>query len=473
MRTLPLSLGPLVSLLAFLFSLVAGCADAREPGSGVFVGPAPRLPASTAMPASDAAADASSGVMISGRVETDEGIAIIGRPIAVVDARGERTQVLSDEGGTFHVPNVARPYDLVVAGSPSGVVQTPTIFLGLTREDPFIELFERDGPTTRPAAQKLRLGVRPPACTAPSCAITVVSGSPAGGGASAMSYRDEALVLFEIDHEWTGTTIGAKESIEVHVLAFDEGRTTFSYAHRDGIRAQGGDLTELGIFEPASVPASGDLVVSAVARGPSAAWSPAIATWLDLPGGASLSFTYGAKREDTIRVPLVHGATLRANAWMQHPAVPDRPQFHSAAQAWSGTQAVAADGGALTLEIPIAPTPMRPEMDGTLSANGLGLAWTNPKSAPSALTEITIARVDTGALRSRVWTIGDEVPFAKLARLGLAPLAPGDHVIGLTSSSGDALEDLVHPDASMRRARNDPRRGGATTYQRFRFTVTP
>jgi hypothetical protein len=411
--------------------------------------------------------------MISGRVEADDGLPIIGRPIAVVDARGKRSEVLSDEGGGFNVPDVSRPYDLVVAGAPSGAVRTPTIFLGLTREDPFIELFERDGPTPRPAAQKLRFAVKPPPCNAGACAIAVASGSASGAGASSVAYRDEPLISFEIEHQWLGPIVGAKESIALHVLVFDEARTTFAHACRDGIRAEAGDLTELGILEPASVPASGPVVVSAIARGPAAAWSPSIATWLDLPGETALSFTYGSKREEALRIPLVRGASLRANAWMQHPAVPDRPQLHSALQAWSGTQRVASEGGAVSLELPFAPTPIRPEMDGQLSAGGLGIAWMNPKSAPTPLTEITIGRVEIGTLRYRVFTNGEEVPFARLALLGLQALAPGDHVIGLTSSPANTLDDLVHPDASIRHARHDPRRAGAASYQRFRFQVTP
>lgn len=462
-------------MLLIIIVAVAGCEKEVEPGYGVFVGPAPRLPASSEGAAGDAGADGPQGTMISGRLETDDGIPIIGRPLTLVDARGQRREVLSDEGGGFNVPDVVRPYSLAIAGSPSTDAPVPTVFLGITREDPFVELFERDGPKTAPAAEILRFAVKPPPCasTTSACVISVVSGSPSGSGASSVSYRDGANVLFEIEHQWSADYVGAKESIALHVLTFDEARTTFAHASREGIRGAAGDLVELGVIEPAPVPATAPVVVSALARGPAAAWSPSIATWLDLPGGASLAFTYGGKRDETLRLPLVHGATFRANVWMQHPAVADRPQFHSAVQAWSGTQPIVADGGTLSLVLPFAPSAVRPEMDGHLSAGGLGIAWTNPTSAPVPLTEISVARVDTGALRYRVWTIGDDVPFAKLHALGIRPLTPGDHVIGITSSPIDALDDVVHPDVKMRRARYDVRRRGATTYQRFRFQVTP
>lgn len=466
--------------MVFLLACIApvtflGCDDEPDPGSGVFVGPAPTLPSGAGGKSDDAGADGNIGAMITGRLETDDGQPIIGRPLAIVDARGERREVLSDEGGGFNVPNVVRPYDLAVAGSPSTSQPTPTVFLGITREDPFIELFERDGPKTRPAAEILRFAVKPPPCLSPasSCTIAVVSGSETGAGGSAVPYGEAANVLFEIEHEWSGDFVGATDRIALHVVTFDEARTSFAHASIEGIRAAAGDLVELGILEPVPVPASEPLLVSALVRGPAAAWSPSIATSIDLPGNAALAFAYGSNREESLRFPIIHGATFRTNAWMQHPAVVDRPQFHSAVQAWSGSQPIARDGGTLSLVMPSAPMPIRPEMDGILSAGGLGLAWTNPPGAPLPLNEITVARVDTGALRLRVWTSSDEVPFAKLQSLGIQSLKPGDHVLGMTSSPVDALDDAVHPDATVRHARYDTRRRGATTYQRFRFKVTP
>ena len=42
-----------------------------------------------------------------------------------------------------------------------------------------------------------------------------------------------------------------------------------------------------------------------------------------------------------------------------------------------------------------------------------------------------------------------------------------------TARSADDFMERVHPDEAVRHASRDPRRGGATTYQRFRFTVSP
>jgi hypothetical protein len=241
---------PLTPLLALLLLLsihsVLGCHDEPEPESGVFVGPAPRLPPGSDRASADAGADGPFGAMITGRLETDDGLAIIGRPLAVVDARGERREVLSDEGGGFNVPDVVRPYSLAVAGSPSTHPATPTVFLGITRVDPFVELFERDGPRTRPAAQTLRFAVKPPPCTSTtsSCVISVVSGSRGGSGASSVSYREAGNVLFEIEHDWSCDFVSATETIALHVLTFDEARTTFAYANRVGVHAAAGDLTD-------------------------------------------------------------------------------------------------------------------------------------------------------------------------------------------------------------------------------------
>jgi hypothetical protein len=91
---------------------------------------------------------------LQGTVMTDLGEPIVGRPIVVVDARGRRTDTESLEGGEFRVPDVATPYDLAIAPAPVGDVVVPTVLFGVSRIDPTIELFERNGPVGRPPSQR-------------------------------------------------------------------------------------------------------------------------------------------------------------------------------------------------------------------------------------------------------------------------------------------------------------------------------
>lgn len=457
---------------AFLVTLslvaLAACEDARVDSGGVFVGPAPRVADAPAVDP-DAGAATSGGVLLRGRVETDEGTPIVGRPITVVDARGKRTEVLSDEGGAFYVADVVRPYDLAVASAPSGSPRIPTVYLGLTREDPFLELFERDGPSDRARMQLVRIGVKPPPC-ATTCTASVVSVSPTGGGASSTSYTGEGVVVFEIEHAWNAPSIAAGETIDVHVLTTDATRTKFAYARRRGIRAESGDIAELGVVEPDAVASSAPLTVTASPHGVSASWTTILATRLELPGGGAMQLTYEGKAEDTFQLPVIAGAAMRASAWMQAPPLAERPYFRHSSQAWTGVRAIA--GGAIGFAMNAGPVPSRPIVDGALSARAPGLAWVNPPDARGALSEVTVSNVARGAVLYRVWTNGEEIAFTKLERLGLPRLAPGEHELGLTSMPGHDVDAVVDPDPRGRHARLDQRTPGSATSQGFHFQAT-
>ncbi len=455
-------------LFTILSIAIAACEDARVDGGGTFVGPAPRLPDPPPAVVTDAGTPPA-GIMLRGRIETDEGVAIIGRPISVVDARGKRSEVLSDEGGAFYFFDVVRPYDLAVAAAPSGSPRVPTVYLGLTREDPFLELFERDGPSERAATQTVRVAVKPPPCAA-KCTVSVATVSQTGGGASSASYTGNEVVLFQIEHAWNAASLAKGESIDLHVLAADGAHVSFAYAQRRGIRAESGDITDLGTIEPEPVASSAPLTMKAIPRGVSASWQTILDTRLLLPGGGAMQLAYEAKSEDTSRLPLVPGAGLAATAWMQHPPLPEHPYLRHSAQVWTGKRPIA--GGTIELDVLAGPVPARPTAEGSLSARGPGIAWVNPPNARPMLSEVTVADVAHGGLAYRVWTSGEEVSFPKLELLGLARLEPGDHELGLTSTPGHHVDSVVDPDAEARHARTEQRAPGSSTAQGFRFRVT-
>lgn len=458
------------AILFTLFSLaLAACDDARVDGGGAFVGPAPRLPDSPHAVDAGSGAATAGGVLLRGRVETDEGVAIIGRPIVVVDSRGKRTEVLSDEGGAFYVADVERPYDLAVASAPSGAPRVPTVYLGVTREDPFLELFERDGPSERARMQVVRVGVKPPPC-ATTCTISVVTVSQTGGGASSAPYSGEDAVVFDIEHEWNAPSLAPGESIDLHVLTMDGARAKFAYARKRGIRGESGDITDVGMIVPEAVASSAPLTVKAIPHGVSASWPTILGTYLELPGGGSMQLMYEPKAEDTLQLPLLPGAGVRATAWMQHPPVADLPYFRHSTQVWTGVRRIV--GGKVALDMLAGPVPARPTAEGSLSARGPGIAWVNPPNAPAPLSEVTVSNVARGAVLYRVWTSGEEVSFAKLEQLGLARLEAGDHELGLTSTPAHDVDVVVDPDARARHARSEQRAPGSSTAQGFRFRVT-
>jgi hypothetical protein len=185
-----------ILVLGASFAIVLGavgpaCADdsAREGGGAAerpprLVGPA--VPETSA----DVEVPLPPSIDVSGRVVNDLEEAVVGRSVVVVDRRGKRQEIMTDEDGGFYAIAVVPPYDLVVSEAPSGAVITPIAFLGLSRPDPRLEVFESQGPVPRPAAQPMRIGVKLPPCraTAGACWVSVVSASASGSGTTAGSF---------------------------------------------------------------------------------------------------------------------------------------------------------------------------------------------------------------------------------------------------------------------------------------------
>lgn len=410
-------------------------------------------------------------VRIGGRLVTEDGVPIVGRSVVLVDARGARTEILSDDGGAFWIANVVVPYDLAIEAAPSGPRAAPTVFFGLARADPVVELSERDGPPVPPAAQTLRMTIRPPACRAGPCTLRIVSTSASGSGAATVTCSRPEPVIATVEHAWSAPAIPANETIELHALWADEAAASFAYARRAGIAASAGGAAELGAMQLAPVAATGPLVVHADAPAWDPTWSWSLETWLRLPGGGSMTLGAAGGPDQMRHLPVLAGAAVRVGAWARAPSAGEHPYFERAAQAWSGTRPIAA--GSIVLDVARGPVGVRPTIDGTLSRGGVGIAWANPAPTAPRTTEATMTDVADGKLAWRVFTMGEEIPRGKLERLGIDRLDPGDHVLALTSTPGHTVEELVDGDPSTRHARFDVARAGTAAYERYRFRVTP
>jgi hypothetical protein len=460
------------SCILFALGAAASCADEAAPlGASELPRPARTLAPTAPASGADAQAPEPPTIDVGGRVVDDLDGAIVGRPITVVDARGKRQEVLTDEDGGFWAMGIVAPYDVLVEQAPSGAVITPLVFLGLRRRDPRLEVFERQGTTARPAAQPLRIGVKLPPCRATegSCWVSVVSASPSGGGGTAGSYVDGTEhAVFDVDHAWREVTTRPAETIDVHVLVGDAEYTQYAYAHLTRVAVHPGEPSDLGVVVPIPVESTEPMSISGHTNGMPEGWQWTLASQLELPGGAAMPLRYDWSATSSMRLPNLAGATWRVGAWAQHPPTPDRPYFHRSSQAWSGTLPLSTTN--IALDVPVAPEPLRPAMEGTLSRRGVGLAWDG--GAP-ALASVVVVDLVRGRQRFRVFTAEAEVPLRRLEALGLPRLEPGEHVFDLTTTPGAIVDEVAEPDAHLRRSRADIHVPGATTYQRFRFVVTP
>jgi hypothetical protein len=465
---------PLLALLgcvAVTLGAATSCADdearigsgALEPPARTAVPSAPEAPSAARLPEPPA-------IDVAGRVADDGDTPVVGRSITLVDRRGKRQEVLTDEEGGFYVRGVATPYDVLVDAAPSGAVITPLVFLGLQRAQPRLEVFERHGTTQRPPSQPLRVGVKLPPCRAAggSCWVSVVSASASGGGATAISYTAATeTALLELEHAWREKTLRPSESLQVHVLAGDAEYTQYAYTRLMQVAARPGESTDLGMLLAAPVPSTEPVTMTGHTEGLPEGWQWTLSSQLELPGGAEMSLRYDWLPSSSMRLPVLAGATWHVGAWVQHPPTPERPYFHRSSQAWSGTLPLTTTN--IALDVPTAPEVIRPAMEGTFSRRALGLAWDG--HAP-ALASVVLSDLRRGKQRFRAFTAAPEISLARLEALGLPRLEPGEHVIDLATTPGATVDELTEPDPVQRRDRFDVHVSGGTTYQRFRFVVT-
>ncbi len=455
-------------------TLTAACADDAPPIAPALTPLPARAPAPVGEPpASSAAGAPAPAIDVLGRVVDDLEQPVVGRSIVVVDHTGQRFEVLTDEEGSFNAIGVVAPYDLLVAPAPSGAVITPLVYLGLKRHDPRIEVFERGGATTRPQSQRLRVAVKLPACPAAwgACWVSAASASASGRGGTAASYTEGATsTVLEVDHAYQESSLRHDEVIDVHVLVGDARYSRYSYGRVLHVAARPGEPMDLGMVALAPVPVGEPLTIGIAGQAETlfagSLWT--LTTQLELLGGATIPLRYEWSPSTTLSLPQIPGATWKVGAWAQSPSFEDRPYFHVSSQAWSGTLPLSATN--IAVDIPSAPAPVRPALEGSLSRHGIGLAWTAPGPCLASLVLVDLAR---GRQRLRAFTADAAIDLRRLEALGLARLQPGEHVFDLTTSPGANVDELTQPDPRFRRDRFDTRSPGAATYQRFRFTVTP
>lgn len=472
-RSFALSLSFSFSLLS-LFCVAVGAAacadDAARVGSAGAVQPPRRVGPATPEVPPDASAPSLPTVDVHGRVVDDREGGVPGRAVVLVDHRGRRREVITDEDGAFDVHAVAPPYDLLVAEAPAGAVITPLVYLGLQRADPRVEVFERQGPIDRPSSQPLRVGVKLPPCRASggACWVSVVSASASGGGGTAGSYVEgtETAVL-DLDHAWREPTTRPGETIDVHVLAGDAEYTEYAYARLARIGARPGEPTDLGVAVPLAIASTEPVTVAGHANGLPPGWHWTLASQLDLPDGASIPLRYDWAATSSMRLPQLPGASWHVGAWAQHPPAPERPYFHRSSQAWTGMLSLATSN--VSLDVPVAPETTRPLLEGQLSRGGKGVAW---DAREAALASVVVVDLAYGRQRFRAFTTETEIPLQRLEALGLERLQRGEHVLDLTTTPGASVDELTEPSAPRRRRPFDTKVPGASTFQRFRFMVT-
>jgi hypothetical protein len=453
-----------LSLVALSFSLATGaCADDTRAPSTLAAPPAraanPASPPASASASSTPHARHAAIHDVAGFVVDDAGVPVLGRSLVVVDARGRRLELMTDDGGMFHAMEVVPPYDVAIEAAPSGPVIVPSAYLGLRRSNPRFELLEHDGSAEQAPSQTVRVALPAPPCSSGPCWLSVVTTSASGAGAASRTFdASQGPLVVPVTHAFRTDEVAESETIDVDVLTGDASFTELAYAHVGGVDALPGEATDVAATASA-IATSGPVTVDAAGAAVPPAWEWSVATWLELPSGASMPLQYVSGPALVTRVPLVAGASLGAAAWAQRPEGEDGPR--RSAVAWSGPL----DLGTARVRLDLHPGVelARPTEGGRLSRRGTGIAW-----SPSSSWAITASLLDAtdGKHVFVVHTAGSGISLRRLERLGVALPALGPHILDLTEHAATSVDDFV----DERRAPSA--RPGASAYQRVRFVVT-
>lgn len=474
----------LASSFFALFALFAlfGCED---------VDPGPRLLPHADAPDRhrDASAEASPmeidarRTTVRGTVETDTEEGRRSRDVIVVDARGERHEARTNDVGAFAIGDVSLPYDIAVV-PPSRA--PATLFLGVSRRDPHLRLFEGDDPALRAEPQLVHATVRLRAtpCATDAGWITIVTASRSGSGMAMASCAPgnedpavEVLHVFREAHPFTG------ERIDTHVLVENEGGSSFAYAGMLPVPALPGATTLAGIALPEPTAVSAPIVVGvrdvAAAEGlESWQWTTAVA--IDVPGqaggpAASLPFAVTLGSSMRVALPVLPEASLRASVIAQQlrPAGEEATFFRSS-EGWS--EPLPLTSGVVEISVARAPELVRPTEKGALSRVGAGFEWASATVAggedAAPLSTLSVLDASTGAVLFRVLTTEHAIPLDRIGALGAVKLELGHRNLELATVAATTLDDVTSPDAAVRRRSSDRSRRGSTTFLRVPFTVT-
>jgi hypothetical protein len=452
------------SLLTFALAtlLAVACGESSAPPSPLpsVASGEPRASVSALPPPPAPASLAPSQPEVAGLVVDDADEPIVGRPVVLIDRRGRRTDVLTDDGGVFHVADVLAPYDVALAPAPSGSVLEPVAFLGLRRRDPRIVLNERDGDAA-PPSHLVRVEVALPPCADDGCWIGVATASPSGAGAAGRIYgAAESTASFEIDHAWNVDDLAFVEPIDVHVLTADAANAQFAYGRAGGVDGTPGDASDVAVA-PQPVASSAPIALGARGAGVPQGWDWFLASRLLLPGGPAMTLRIVAGPALVARFPLIDGARFDLAAWAQHPEAADRPWFQEMVTVASSAFSFASREA--LIDMPDALAIGRPQPEGHLARRGAGIAWTSAR--PCAATVALRSTADDTRV-VRVHTSEQNVSFGRLELLGIARPLLGEHVLDVAARWDADVDSITDPNGP-------PGAPVASSYARFAVTVTP
>ncbi len=376
---------------------------------------------------------------ISGHVVDDElpPQPVPGRMVTIVDAKGTKTQVTTDDAGSFTAAVVYAPYDTLVG--PGAVTNdTPMAYLGLSTVHPRLMANVNLGAGT-PRSAMLNLTFVTPACgDAGTCRVNeAVNGALGGGFIGGNDYPPSpALVTVPDTVMWTGS---AAYTVSYGALVTNSAVDTFAVGTGTAALTDGVPFTTAPIpLMP--VPVVEMTVNTSVSVGVASWQAPDVIAEVQMPGALDFIVSTATKGPSAvIALPDVSafGGTGFLLATAAGTVDVDGNGFFEIFQSnvpllADSTVGVVAQGPA---------TILTPADDGVLSVSGT-VTWA--AAAPNQVFKLTLAMSasDGGAQTVTAWTSGANVALPRLAALGLV-LSQGPSQLAIAGDGPFASLDAV------------------------------
>lgn len=353
----------------------------------------------------------------------------IGRPLAGVDVMIGDTTVTTDDDGAFAIAGVTAPYDARVVANGGA-----TIFLGLTRADPSLHLYESDG--TYRTAQIDGVMSGGAGFPNPSDHVFAIAFDGFDTHDENWSFSIGDGPDYHLQPQWYGPAAEEGTLLAVQYHQVDNGHP-LDY---DGIGVLDVVVSDGGLFADQDLVLQpvGDAVVAGMLGIPPEAEYSQVRMFVGVGDEASVFAGYEDDPGDTYSFAAPDGA----DAWMSTTLIAGV----GSSGVFAFRTAIAADTLDADLDIPVLPTWTAPANDGAIADDSM-LQWSGIADAVS----VVLLSCDGGDVGVRIVTADSSTPVPDVADLGTLLPAGADCYVLLDQYAPFADVDAFSgPESPMR-----------------------
>jgi hypothetical protein len=372
------------------------------------------------------------GTNLQGTVGYDDGTPAVGVPVLITGANGVQSKATTDALGGFSVPQVATPYSAAVATVAKGPndIFTASLYLGLTRSEPFLYL-ETNPPATDFRDATILVTLAGGTYPQPATSYTTNLGFVSAEAFSNVALTGTLSAVNSLDVPWfdasssSSTTTG--QLLGLQAVTDGAGLPT-SYTGFGAVNASvtGGNVTNTSLQ---LAPVSSTTVTGTLNLPPGYNFVELDAYLLTGEGGVLQVLADTAPQASfSYALPSVPETTLQLQAF----AVGDNNAF------WLPSAVFAANASTVVLHCPAPPTLISPADNATGVTNATPFSWSE---IPGSVYRVSFG----GSLY--VNTASTSLTLPDLSPIGFGPIAGEGQQLWQVTADGStsSVDDTASP----------------------------